>query len=99
MDSLPNGAEHFRPSSRADAVNLEKANVIIALESEAFTWFAIQANLSLALKHPQNRGESALFVMLARDRIREALLRAGFLSAEDVARFRADDNRGPFPAE
>jgi hypothetical protein len=69
-------------------VNIKKAQMRIEIELDVITWFAVQANVSLALRHPQNIGPSASYASFARNCILEALLESGFISADEAAKIR-----------
>lgn len=63
----------------------EKLLELVTVEESVFVWMAVHGNLSLALRHPDNRGASRGYVQDFARKLGRLLVEKGVLTAAELA--------------
>jgi hypothetical protein len=70
----------------------------VTITAEGIVWVCILGNIQLALRHPKNKGASAVLARQAAAQLVEALNRSEILTDDEAAQIYRDEMRhGPQP--
>jgi hypothetical protein len=61
----------------------ENLDLKITVEAEAYVWMTLLGNVQLALRHPENQGESANIARQFGDALLEKLIAEGVFTVEE----------------